>query len=359
MAGNDLIQKLKGLQSNSRLRRWQSIRQALKTVWKKDEINALAERLRGYERLVAQHRLKSLETKLDASCERNAQQVEVFQATSQTLLQRFANVEGTVQELRSDDAILGRFDTLHEILLNIRNTIEQPGTRPEAKHDQSISTVQQAETQMIDSPTKPDSHASTPTEGQFELMLGMIQRLQEQIAIQSEKMDTILVNGDRGRPFKKAEANKATEGSASKDAADMPAESKDLAIHIESLSRFASGKGTVMLSQDAELIIKSLDKILEAFVEADKVRTEIEQCHKRKRSDSPDVDDLVNHTQIERDIKRTRGMLATVQHFGINNPSMYPSNGGSVNATNKCPRPTLKTDTVWKALQSSDGLFLC
>ncbi|KAI9789916.1 MAG: hypothetical protein M1816_005685 [Peltula sp. TS41687] len=301
-AGNDLIQKLSGLQINSRHRRWRSIRQALKTVWKKDDIDALTERLRGYERPLAQYRLGSMETKLDASCERNAEQVE---------------------NLRSDNTILGRVDDLHDVLVDIRNTIEQPRTRHEAKHEQSTSVFRQTETQMIDSSSKPTSHASVPTNGQYEMMLGMIQKLQEQIAMQSNKMDSIVVNGERERLSKKVEVGEATEDVAHRDTADTLAKSKDLAKHIKNLSRFASREGTVMLFQHAESLIESLDKILGAFAEADKARMEREQRRKRKRSDSLGADVPVGHkAESERDIKRIRGMLATVQHFGINDPSI-------------------------------------
>jgi hypothetical protein len=95
------------------------------------------------------------------------------------------------------------------------------------------------------------------------------------------------------------------------------AEVSEFAKIIDELCRFASKKGTALFSEDAQLMIESLDKIL-ATIEA---TTDTAQAivHNLKRTRSPE-DDHSEGLETVRGVKRIRGLLKSAQCITVNQP---------------------------------------
>ena len=94
-------------------------------------------------------------------------------------------------------------------------------------------------------------------------------------------------------------------------------EVSDLSNTIDELCRFASKKGIALFSDDAQLMIDNLDKIL-ATLEPN-VDTAQAAVHNLKRTRSPETDQPEG-LETGRSIKRIRGLLNSAQCITVNQP---------------------------------------
>ena len=91
----------------------------------------------------------------------------------------------------------------------------------------------------------------------------------------------------------------------------------DLPNIIDELCRFASKKGTALFSEDAQLMIDGLDKILATLEpSADTAQATV---HKLKRRKSPE-NDHPEGLETVRGVKRIRGLLNSAQCITVNQP---------------------------------------
>lgn len=167
---------------------------------------------------------------------------------------------------------------------------------------------------------EPSHSRSGATMEQFETLKSMIRQLQQQITRQGEKLAADPIREMQTGHSKAVQTDQAVSNDISNEEADALAESDGLLKRIARFCRFTEKKGATLFSEDAQLIIDDLDKIL-----GDKVFDHsVSEARKRKRGENPGAcEGLLEEQMDERlNVKRIRGFLASSQCVAINQPGL-------------------------------------
>ncbi|SLM39701.1 Ankyrin repeat-containing domain [Lasallia pustulata] len=120
-------------------------------------------------------------------------------------------------------------------------------------------------------------------------------------------------------------------------------EASQLSRSLNELYQFASKTGTDFLSEDAQMMVISIDRILEAVEQASTVSQLNHTGRKRRRSSSPYEGAGVRQQKV-RAIKRIRGLLNSSQSMSVNQPvSRSRSKLFKSRYTSQCDHTTLRT----------------
>ena len=113
------------------------------------------------------------------------------------------------------------------------------------------------------------------------------------------------------------------------------AEISEFAKIIDGLCRFASKKGTALFSEDAQLIIESLDKILATFEpSADTAQATLHNLKRTRSSENEQTEGL----ETVRSVKRIRGLLNSAQCITVNQPGVVSQKIEQCAQNNMCSR---------------------
>ena len=166
-------------------------------------------------------------------------------------------------------------------------------------------------------PAGPQPSHSAMNAEQFETLQAMIRQLQTQFTESSEKLVSSLATSATKHSVN-PQVCQVWDGDESQQASAAREEASELSKSIDQLCLFASKKGSALFSEDAQLIIKSLDKIL-AVVEHDN-GTSRSAYSSQKRKRPAEDDEESKQLQTVRSIKRIRGLLNSAQSVAVNQP---------------------------------------
>ena len=162
-------------------------------------------------------------------------------------------------------------------------------------------------------PVAPQPSHSAVNAEQFEILQAMIGQLHAQFTESSEKLVSSLATSATKLSVN-PQIYQVSDGYESQQAS---VEASELSKSIDQLCLFASKKGSALFSEDAQLMIESLDKILAAVEHANGTPRPAHSSQKRKR---PAEDEESKQLQTVRSIKRIRGLLNSAQSVAVNQP---------------------------------------
>ena len=293
---NKLVRKLQRLKYSGKRQPWKSIRQALKSVWSKNEIDALESRLNSYrQQLILQGvfapdkhvEYASFDKRLDSLNDSNSQVLSQLAVLAKALagvqeMQKHVSSSPTAVSIPKDPQHCGNGNAT----------------------DSSGDTLQ--------------NNATVPTSKQLDTLQAKIDQLHkavtgqpEMIALLLAKKTTVSQKGPQVR--EELYEDKDDQMFTSHE------EASQLSTSLNDLYQFALKTRTAFLSEHAQLMIKSLDKILEAVERASSVSQLNHTSRKRRRSRSLD-EDVGAKQQKVRAIKRIRGLLNSSQSMSVNQP---------------------------------------
>lgn len=159
------------------------------------------------------------------------------------------------------------------------------------------------------SPIPLSPHPISASREENEAILTSIQALQQQFMQQTGHITAMLAQRDGKEPSSEAHTSRQIENHEGQEEYALSDESRDVMTVLEKLKDLISKEGSLLFSDNAKSIIRSLDNILE-IVEGSTAASEIaNQPGKRKRRESSEVADVLQRP----DIKRARGLLANSQ----------------------------------------------
>ena len=286
-----LVQKLQELKYSGIRQPWKAIRRALKSVWSKNDIDALESRLNSYrQQLILQLVFelgKHFGTRFDSIHDSNSQVLDQLAGLSKA--------PGDVQNIQKHASSNATAVPIpqHSQHLEDGNSTDSPGVM--RQDNAFVPTSEQSETQQA----------------KIDQFLKIATRQTEMIASLLAKKTTITQESPQIRD--ELYEDKGDQMFTSQE------EAFQLSKSLNDLYQFASKTGTAFLSEDAQLMVKSIDKILEAVEQASTGSQLDHTSRKRRRSSSPHEDAGVRQQKV-RVIKRIRGLLNSSQSMSVNQP---------------------------------------
>lgn len=295
MAGK-LVQKLQGLKYSGKRQPWKAVRRALKSVWSKNDIDALESRLNSYrQQLILQ---------------------KVFAPDKHDEYVSFGTRFDSLNE--SNSHVLNDLAVLSKALNDVQNI--QKSASPSATAIPIPQHPQHCEDgNSTDNPgVMFQDNAFVPTSEQFESLQAKIEQLHKLVTGQPEMIASLLAKKTtitQGSPQVRDELyeDKGDQMFTSHE------EASQLSRSLNELYQFASKTGTAFLSEDAQMMVINIDKILEAVEQASTVSQLNHTGRKRRRSSSPYEGAGVRQQKV-RAIKRIRGLLNSSQSMSVNQP---------------------------------------
>lgn len=157
-----------------------------------------------------------------------------------------------------------------------------------------------------------------PISKQFETLEAKIEQLIKVVMGQPEMIDSLLANKTTLMQESPQVRDELYEDKGDRMFTSHE-EASQLSRSLNELYQFASKTGTAFLSEDAQLMIESVDNILEAVEQASTVSQLSHSSRKRRRSSSP-YEGVGARQQKVRAIKRIRGHLNSSQSMSVNQP---------------------------------------
>ena len=272
----------------------------MKSVWSKAEIEHLAAQLASYRQqlslqnqVVDDSKASKRFDSLDRTTGRICDQLEV-------LSRALTATQGSRKAIDSSVAVAGNSDLPCNDVEISRNEMgtQSPDPITEVAVDPQLS------------------HSAVNAE-QFETLKAMIRQLQAQFTESSEKMASSLATGATKlsmdpQIYQVSDEYESQQGSTARE------EASEVSKGIDQLYLFASKKGSALFSEDAQLMIESLDKILAVVEHANGTPRSAHSSQKRKRPEEDSEES--KQLQKVRSIKRFRGLLNSAQSVAVNQP---------------------------------------
>lgn len=288
----ELTRKLERLQISGGSQRWRSARQALKTVWSKDELDALAKQLDSYRQQLTLHRVGALERKIDAY--------------SQVVIDRVTRVEALSETGQADcQALNHKLESLSHAIADIGDAVSLTHSvrviHPVPAHSDALPAIDRSQSEMI---------------------MTMIEQLRQEMhqnfnqrSIQQIDPTALLLHKQTDGALSKGEDEDET-------IEDVPTLVGDrLAASIEDIYRLAHHKGTLMLFDEAQCVLEALERVLDAVEIANRDKAAKIRGQKRKRTEGVHGDSDEYDLERCQTVKRTRGLLTCVRGVSVNQNS--------------------------------------
>jgi hypothetical protein len=296
------------LKYSDKHRTWKSIRSALRSIWSKTEIDALESRLNSYRHQLILQKVFAPDKRVEDT----------------SLGKRFDSLKDSNTQVLSQLANLAK--TLADVQDNQKNALSSAAAVPISKvsqlgKDDNSIDIPGAVLQDNANATEPHNAYGycTVTSKQFEVLQARLERLQKQITEQPGRIASLLAEKITTFP-QDPQVRKDSRRNKGDQASNSPEEASELLRALVELYRFTPKIGTALFSEDARLIIESLDKILE-IVERASATSQLDHIsQKRKRSSSPCEDAKARQQQKIRAYKRIRGLLNSSQSISVNQP---------------------------------------